>query len=153
MLRKILIGLVIVLIVIQFIQPEKNQSTDHSKDIRTVYAIPAEVQAVLKQSCYDCHSNYTTYPWYSRIQPVAWWLQHHIDEGKEHLNFSEFASYTPKKQAHKLEETAELVENGEMPLNSYTWMHAGAKLSKEQAVLLTDWANGLRKDILSNSKL
>jgi len=149
MVRKILIGLLIVLVLVQFIRPAKNQSKDFSKDITTVYTVPENIQTVLKEACYDCHSNYTTYPWYSKIQPVAWWLQHHVDEGKEHLNFSEFASYKPKKQARKLEETAELVEKGEMPLNSYTWMHAGARLSKDQAIVLANWAKELQQRIES----
>ena len=149
MRRKILIGLLIVLVIIQFIRPERNQSNDASKDIATVYTVPGNVQKILKDACYDCHSNYTTYPWYSNIQPVTWWLQHHIDEGKQHLNFSEFASYSPKKQAHKLEETAELVEAGEMPLNSYTWMHSDARVTKDQAALLVNWAKALQQQIES----
>jgi hypothetical protein len=149
MLRKIFLGLIAVLVVIQFIRPAKNQSGDSAKDITTAYAVPDNVQAILKQACYDCHSNYTTYPWYSNIQPVAWWLQHHVDEGKQHLNFSEFAGYAPKKQAHKMEETWEMVEKGEMPLNSYTWIHSNARLSKEQATLLINWAKGLQQQIES----
>ena len=133
MVKKILLGLLVILILIQFIRPEKNQSGDFSRDITTVYPVPDDVQAVLKRACYDCHSNYTTYPWYSNIQPVAWWLQNHINEGKEHLNFSEFAAYTLEKQAHKMEETAEMVEQGEMPLNSYGWMHSGARLDTSEA--------------------
>ncbi len=147
MIRKILIVLLVVLVLIQFIRPEKNQSGDNSRSITTAYAVPDTIQAILQTSCYDCHSNYTTYPWYDRIQPVAWWLARHIDEGKEHLNFSEFAAYSPKKQAHKLEETAEMIEEGEMPLNSYTWIHTDAKLSKEQAGMLTNWAKSLQKEI------
>lgn len=147
MLRKVLIVLFIILIVIQFIKPGKNQSKNFQKDITTVYAVPQEVQTILKESCYDCHSNYTTYPWYSKIQPVAWWLQNHINKGKKHLNFSDFASYTPKKQAKKLNETAKLVEKGEMPLNSYTWIHTDSKLSKEQATLLVNWAKDLQTQI------
>jgi len=147
MLRKILIGLLIVLVAIQFIRPAKNQSGDFSKDISTVYAVPQNIHSILKEACYDCHSNYTTYPWYSKIQPVAWWMQHHVNEGKEHLNFSEFASYKLKKQSRKLGETAELVEKGEMPISSYTWMHASARLSKDQATILANWAKDLQRQI------
>ena len=147
MVKKILIVLLVVLVVIQFIRPAKNDSKDFSKDITTVYPVPEDVMPILKRSCYDCHSNYTTYPWYDRIQPVAWWLQNHINEGKHHLNFSEFAGYTPKKQAHKLEETAEMIEKGEMPLGSYTFIHTDAKLSKEEATLLVNWAKSLQAEI------
>ena len=148
-MRKVLITFLVVLIIIQFFRPAKNQSKDFSKDITTAYSVPEEVQTILKQSCYDCHSNYTTYPWYTKIQPVAWWLQDHIDDGKKHLNFSEFAAYAPKKQAKKLDEAADLVEKGEMPLNSYTWIHTGAKLNKEQAAVLVDWSRKLQQQIES----
>src|SRR5213592_2028705 len=98
MLSKILLVLLLLLIVIQFVRPEKNQSTGVSaNDITTKYAVPTAVQSVLKRACFDCHSNNTTYPWYDNIQPVAWWLNHHIEEGKDELNFSEFTTYSPKK--------------------------------------------------------
>jgi len=147
MLRKILLGLLVILVVIQFIRPEKNQSKDFSQDITTRYTVPENVQLILQQACYDCHSNYTTYPWYSNIQPVTWWLQDHINEGKQHLNFSAFASYAPKKQAHKLEETWEMVEKGEMPLNSYTWIHDDARLTEQQRAVLVAWAKELQQQI------
>ena len=151
MLKKILLFLLVVLVAIQFFRPAKNDSRDFSKDISTVYAVPPNVQLVLQRACYDCHSNYTTYPWYSQIQPVTWWLQHHIDEGKGHLNFSEFASYTPKKQTHKLEEVAETVTKHEMPLPSYTWLHHTAKLDTLQERVIAEWATSLQKKIESSN--
>jgi hypothetical protein len=148
MLRKILIGLVIVLIVMQFIRPERNLSkATTANDITALYAVPENVEQILKRSCNDCHSNYTNYPSYANIQPMGFWLQHHINEGKEHLNFSEFGSYEKKKQAHKLEETVEMIEEGEMPLGSYTAIHKEAKLSKEDAQVLISWAKGLQQQI------
>ncbi|QMW02017.1 heme-binding domain-containing protein [Spirosoma foliorum] len=148
MLRKILLGLLAVLVIIQFIRPEKNQSAVVSaNDITTKYAVPADVHAVLKRACFDCHSNNTTYPWYDNIQPVAWWLHHHIEEGKEELNFSEFATYSPKKARHKLEEVGEAVTEGWMPLGSYLWIHTDAKLKPEEAKLVADWAKGLEAQI------
>ncbi len=140
MLRKILIGLLIVFVVIQFIRPERNKSTDNTKDIATVYAIPSDVQTILKTSCYDCHSNNTTYVWYDEIQPVRWWIENHIKEGKTELNFSEFATYPLKKQLHKIEEIGDVVDAGEMPLSSYTIAHTDAKLSEEQKQTLVDWS-------------
>ncbi|GAB3709262.1 heme-binding domain-containing protein [Spirosoma flavus] len=148
MLRKILLGLLAVFVVIQFFRPEKNQFTAPSpNDITTKYAVPADVQTVLKRSCYDCHSNNTTYPWYDNIQPVAWWLSQHIDEGKDELNFSEFTTYTPKRARHKLEEVGEAVTDGWMPLGSYLWIHHDAKLKPEEAKLIADWASNLRSQI------
>src|SRR6187549_2563283 len=124
MLKKILKRtfqiLLLVFIIIQFIRPEKNKAEGISKnDISTLYPVPANVQSILKTSCYDCHSNNTVYPWYSKIQPFAWWLNNHIQDGKKDLNFSEFASYRIRKQYKKLEEINELVKEGEMPLDSY----------------------------------
>jgi homoserine trans-succinylase len=148
MLKKILIGLVVLLIVIQFIRPERNLSKEtNANHIAALYPVPENVKQILQRSCNDCHTNYTNYPGYANIQPLGFWLQHHINEGKEHLNFSEFGSYTKKKQAHKLEETVEMVEKGEMPLGSYTAIHKEAKLTKEDAAILINWAKGLQQQI------
>ncbi len=148
MLRKILIGLLVALVIIQFIRPERNMdSSPNADDITAHYAVPENVQAILKKACNDCHSNYTTYPWYANIQPLGFWLQHHIDEGKAELNFSVFNSYTDKKKAHKMEEVAEMVEKGEMPLESYTLIHGDAKLTKEEAEILITWAKALQQQI------
>lgn len=131
------------LVVIQFIRPERNSSGDESKNITTVFPVPAEVKNILQSSCNDCHSNKTVYPWYTNIQPVGWWLAHHVDEGRRELNFSEFASYPLKRQYHKLEEILEMVEEDEMPLRSYTLLHGNAVLSAAQKSTLMNWAGGL----------
>ena len=99
---------------------------------------------ILQTSCFDCHSNYTNYPWYTNIQPIGWWLNHHVDEGKEELNFSEFESYSLKRKLHKLEEIKEMVEEGEMPLSSYTLIHGDTKLSPEQKEILYTWVTETR---------
>lgn len=148
MKRKILLGLLLLFVVIQLFRPEKNKSeVEQVNDISKVYQVPTEVGQLLKISCYDCHSNDTNYPWYANIQPVAWWLNNHITEGKRELNFSEFATYSPKKQAHKLDEVAELVSGGDMPLSSYTVIHGDAKLNNDQKKQLVDWANSLKAEI------
>lgn len=143
MMKKIFWGFLGILVLIQFIRPERNLSDDNTQHLSNVLPIPAEVEKVLQVACYDCHSNKTEYPWYSNIQPVAWWLQHHVDDGKKHLNFSTFTSKKAAVQNHKLEEIIETVKEGEMPLNSYTWVHKDAVLSPEQQVLLTSWASSL----------
>ena len=146
MKKKILIALASILVIIQFIRPERNKSSVVSaNDIRKHYTVPANVEAILKRSCNDCHTNNTTYPWYTNIQPIDLWLQSHVTDGKSHLNFSEFATYAPKRQHHKLEETMEMIKEGEMPLNSYLWVHTNAKLSKEDKATLVNWADGLMK--------
>jgi len=154
MKRKIFLGLLLLLVAIQFVRPAKNQSSEMSvNDISKAYNVPENVNAVLKKACNDCHSNNTVYPWYSNIQPVAWWLDGHIDEGKTELNFSEFASYSPKKQHHKLEEVIESVKEGHMPIKSYTWIHKNAILTEAEKLALSDWADNLRKEIRTKHNL
>jgi len=147
MLKKILIGLGLLLLLIQFIRPDKNVSNDLKNDISTKYQVPAEVNQILQVSCNDCHSNKTKYPWYANVQPVAWWLNDHVVDGKRHLNFSEFTKMPIAIQNHKLEETIEMVEEKEMPLPSYTnfGLHSEANLSDAQRKLITDWAKAQMK--------
>ncbi|HEY0678245.1 MAG TPA: heme-binding domain-containing protein [Chitinophagaceae bacterium] len=148
MKKKILLSLLAILVIIQFIRPARNLSNEVSaNDITRLYAVPQDVQQVLKVSCNDCHTNNTVYPWYTNIQPVGWWLQWHVNEGKGHLNFSTFGSYEPKRQHHKMEEVVEMVDTNEMPLNSYLWVHKDAKLTAEQKTLLLNWANQLKNEI------
>lgn len=139
-LKYLLIALGVILVVIQFIHPARNQSNDNTNSITTRYAVPEPVMAVLKTSCFDCHSNNTVYPWYANIQPVAWLLADHINDGKRHLNFSEFTKRKIAVQNHKLEEVIEEVKEGEMPLYSYTWIHKDAILTQAQKDLLISWA-------------
>ena len=144
MLKKILIGLGVILLIIQFIRPDKNDSNDQTHDISKRYEVPGDVDQLLKVSCNDCHSNKTEYPWYANVQPVAWWLNDHIVDGKRHLNFSEFTKRPLAVQNHKLEEIVEMVEKKYMPIDSYTnfGLHAEADLSDEQRKMITDWAEG-----------
>lgn len=140
--QMVLIGLLALIVVIQFIPGSNNQETVVSaKDINYFVVVPQNVQSILKTSCYDCHSNYTQYPWYAHFQPVRLWLDHHIDEGKSKLNFNEFASYSTRKQANKIREVGKNVEQDEMPLSSYTLIHKDAVLSISQKKLLTEWAS------------
>lgn len=140
--KRILIVLLVILIIIQFFKPARNVSTAFSiNDIKNKILVNTEQQNILKQSCYDCHSNNTRYPWYANIQPVAWWLNNHIEEGKRELNFSEFGAYTLRRQYKKLEEIGDLVEEGEMPLSSYTFIHRDALLNGTQKKILGDWAD------------
>ncbi len=149
--RKILIALLAVFVIIQFFRPEKNQSVAQSpNDIFAHYEASENTKQLIHTACYDCHSNNTIYPWYAEIQPVAWWLADHVNDGKSELNFSEFASYTPKKGDHKLEEFIEMIKEGEMPLKSYTLIHGDAKLTDVQRADLAKWAEGVRAQIQPN---
>lgn len=148
MFKKILFILLIIFIAIQFIRPTKNiHQGPQPGNIATVYAVPAGIDSILTKACYDCHSNNTQYPWYSNIQPVAWWLKDHVDEGRRELNFDEFASYRAGKQYHKLEETKEQIEKDEMPLASYTLIHTDAKLTDAEKQELINWSEGIRKQM------
>jgi len=154
MIKKILLTVLAVLLIIQFIRPQKNVHAGISRnDITTSYPVPDNIKNILQRSCYDCHSNNTDYPWYNNIQPVAWILDHHIQEGKRELNFSEFATYTPKKAAHKLDEVITETGEGAMPIASYLRMHKQASLSEEQRDLLTKWASDLADTIRLQHKL
>jgi Haem-binding domain len=141
-------GLVLVLAAIQFIHPQQNQGpTGGPDDITSRFAVPLDAQTVLASACYDCHSNRTRYPWYAKVQPVGWWMAHHINEAKGELNFSEFGAYSAKRAARKLDAIVDQVEQGDMPLNSYTWMHPAARLTAAQRKLITGWAQTLHDKI------
>ncbi len=149
-LKKILVFLLVVLIGIQFFHPKKNVANGpFAADIASVYPVPPEVNEILKTSCNDCHSNNTYYPWYNNIQPVAWWLNDHVKEGKGEVNFNEFGTYRIGKQYRKLLEIKEQIEEGEMPLTSYTLIHSTAKLNEKQKELMINWADSLRSIIRS----
>jgi hypothetical protein len=151
MLKKILkrTGLVLLLafIVIQFFRPAKNRATgpeSYAKDITQVHQVPDDVQAIFKKACNDCHSNNTEYPWYNNIQPVAWWLAGHVNDGKKELNFSEFAGYSLRRQYNKLEKINSEVKEGGMPLPSYTWIHGNAKLNETEKLAIANWTTSIR---------
>ena len=128
------------LIGVQFIRPEQtNKSNPSAIAITKMITVPANVQIILKKACYDCHSNHTDYPWYSNIQPIAWVLNNHIKEGKSNINFSEFGSYSARRQKSKLSAVADAIKDKTMPLASYTFIHREARLSEKQKKLVTNW--------------
>jgi hypothetical protein len=95
----------------------------------------------------DCHSNNTRYRWYFKIQPVDWWLTNHINEGKQELNFDEYASKSLRYQYHKMESTVDLLKKGEMPLDSYLWLHKDAILTEQEKNTLINWAQGITNEM------
>ena len=146
--KKIILGLAVILIGMQFFQPLRNQSDEvTASHIERVYAVPQNVKAILTQSCYDCHSNNTRYPWYSRIQPGAWYMARHIKKGKEELNFSTFGDYSARKQRNKFRAMAGQVKDGEMPLSSYTLIHRNAVLSQDDKQVLINWFGTMEESI------
>ncbi|WP_247234228.1 heme-binding domain-containing protein [Telluribacter sp. SYSU D00476] len=152
MIGKIFLGVIVLLVIIQLIRPTPNSSNDRTYDIATRYDVPQDVQHILSIACNDCHSNQTIYPWYSNVQPVAWWLDHHIQEGKEHLNFSAFTNAPLARQYHKLEEIVEVVEESEMPMKEYTYlgMHPEANLTEAQKQRLIQWARAQMDTLKAN---
>lgn len=144
-LKKIALFLLVILIGLQFYRPEQNDLPgDYMADFITETNPSQDVKMLLEQSCYDCHSNHTEYPWYNTIAPVSYWIADHVEDGKKHLNFSEWSTYELKKKDHKLEELIEEVEKDKMPLKEYTWTHEKARLTAEQKAALIDWAKRTR---------
>ena len=151
-LKVLLIIILVVMVLFQlYPKPLKNYAaTLSANDISNKYPLPAEVASLLKTSCYDCHSNNTFYPWYSKIQPVSMWLGNHITKGKREINFSEFLSYPLAKQYRKLEEVGEQIEQGEMPPSSYTIIHRNAILTPAQKTTLVNWSKALMDTLKAN---
>ena len=144
-IKIILILLAVSFVLIQFVRPERNLAEGNSShEILVAFNVPPDVQQMLRTSCYDCHSNTTRYPWYAEVQPVGWWLNNHIQEARRELNFSEFGAYRLRRQYIKLGQIADQVSEEEMPLPSYTILHADAKLSPERRARLVGWANAMR---------
>jgi len=145
MIKKAFLVLVAVFLIIQLIRPAKNLSAAPGpQDIATRVALPAEVQRIFTKACYDCHSDHTRYPWYAEVQPVGWWLASHIHDGKRHLNFSEFGTYDAKTADRRLKQIARNVDNREMPLASYTWIHRDAIPTDAEIKLIDDWVDAAR---------
>jgi hypothetical protein len=143
--KKIVLFLLIVFVGIQFIPTKRNQSTEIlDSDFTKSFEVPQDIQILLKKSCYDCHSNNTNYPWYNKMQPISWFLENHIKEGKKELNFSEFGAYSKRKQKSKLKSLISQVKDDEMPMSSYTLIHSDAKLSESEKKEIMDWATTLR---------
>jgi hypothetical protein len=138
--KKILLGVFVVFIAMQFIRPPRNNSsTVPTTDMVKHFNAPAIVQGILKTSCYDCHSNNTHYPWYAKVQPIGWLLTSHVQDGKKDLNFNEFSTFSKRRQLSKLKSIQNSIKDGSMPLESYTLLHRDAKLSKENKASIIEW--------------
>jgi hypothetical protein len=143
--RKTWIFLLLVVCVIQFIQPKRNTSAlVGDNDISKAYNIPHAVHATFTQKCYDCHSNHTRYPWYFNVQPMGWWLAAHIYEGKEHLNFSEFRNYETKKAHEKLDKIVNALRDREMPLDGYVFFNPHSEITTEDEQAIHAWISTVR---------
>ncbi len=149
--KKIVLAFFVALVIIQFIQPAKNKTDQFMpNDFAKVYTVPDSIQAILKTACYDCHSNNTVYPWYSHIQPAAWIMRGHINEGKSKLNFSDFGTYSSRRQISKLKGIANEIMDDRMPISSYKLMHPNARLSQTDKLLVTGWMDKKADSLLNN---
>lgn len=148
-LKIILLILVLAMAAIQLIPDKMPANVNNNPgDIINSGMVPDSLAAILKTSCYDCHSNETRYPWYSRLAPASWLLARDIKEGREHLNFSEWESYNKRNKIGKIEAVREEVTSGEMPLFNYTIIHRKARLTKEQISSLSIWTEDMANKIM-----
>lgn len=139
-IKILLVVLIILFIAFQFIPTVHNQSKQVAlADIASVYELPGNVQAVFKRSCYDCHSDYTNYPWYAHIQPIRYMLDRHVIAGKKDLNFNEFGTYSSRKRRNKLRAISNSLSDGTMPLSSYLFLHHNARLSQLDTTAIQNW--------------
>ncbi len=144
-IKRFLVLALLALIVLQFVRPDRNNGGYETlKPFLAETNPPEQVAAILKTACYDCHSNQTLYPWYAEVAPISFWLNDHIKEGKQHLNFSSWERYSTKQKNKKLKELVEEVEHDEMPLQSYTFIHQDADLRPTETTALLDWAKAAR---------
>ncbi|MDL5514079.1 heme-binding domain-containing protein [Arenibacter sp. M-2] len=133
---------------IQFVPIDLNQSDTVPKtDFLLVNNTQESISELLQESCYDCHSNNTEYPWYNKVQPVAWFLEDHINEGKEELNFNEWDAYSNRRKNSKLKSIISQVKDDEMPLASYTLIHKDAKFSNSEKTLIIDYMKNLKEKL------
>ena len=133
-------GLVLVGVAMQFVRlPRTNPRTEPSATIRARMFVPADVSAILDRGCRDCHSNDTRWPWYSHVAPVSWFVIDHVNHGRSHFNYSEWAKYPADEMGKLLEGSCELAQKGAMPLSSYLWMHRHARLSASDVATLCTW--------------
>lgn len=132
----------------QLYQPARNESYEqvNTADFTSIYKVPKNVETILRTSCYDCHSNNTHYPLYSYIQPARFFMESHIKEGKENLNFNEWRNYSKRKQNNKLDRITKQIKSNEMPLESYTLIHKNAILTPTQKEEVINWINTINSD-------
>jgi hypothetical protein len=147
-MKKVLIIIVVLLVAIQFITIDKtNPPVDISNDFLTLTNPPNELGNIIKSACYDCHSHNTKYPWYTNVAPVSWLIKEHINNGRNHLNFSLWTDYKEKKKDHKLEECIDMIKSGEMPMEGYVLFHQEAEINHEQKMQLIAWLTELRDSL------
>jgi hypothetical protein len=150
-LRIIILVMIGIFVIAQFFQPDKNVSPRTEQHILETENVPEHIKTMLTNACLDCHSNQTNYLWYHKISPVSWFINNHIVEGREHLNLSDWGKQDVFDKIGTLEEMVEEVEEGEMPLKEYVWMHPKAKLNEEEIARMKAWSEELSEELIQNS--
>jgi hypothetical protein len=135
--RSIALAVLAVVVIIQF----KPVTRDNPATQNEIGASP-EIMVILRRACYDCHSNETKWPWYSRVAPISWFVAGHVEHGRGNVNFSEWPAFDMEEEEHLFEEMEEEVEGGEMPLKSYLILHPEARLTPEERETLLRWIRG-----------
>ena len=139
--KKIGIGIGVIFLLIQFIQPNReNPVVDSAVTLQAKVNVPGDVDAILRRACYDCHSSETKWPFYSYIAPASWLVSYDVKEGRREMNFSEWGNYKKKKQARRLSAIPSEIENGAMPMPKYLLLHSEARLSDADKAVLIHWA-------------
>jgi hypothetical protein len=131
----------IVLAGAQLVRPERtNPTIDPGRALNARHSVPESVAEILDRACRDCHSNDTRWPWYSHVAPVSWYVIDHVNHGRSHFNYSDWARYSPEEGRTLLKNSCDLARESEMPLASYALMHRSAKLSRADVETLCGWA-------------
>jgi len=133
-------GVAAFFLVLQFVPVD----TDNPPVTAAMEMPAGEAGQLLTAACMDCHSNETVWPWYSKVAPAKFLIADHVEEGREHLNFSTWGAMSVRDRDHALEEVVEVLEEGEMPMTSYTLLHSEARLTDAERRLLMDWARAER---------
>ena len=148
--KRSLIGLGVLFVGAQFIRPDhSNPPVDPSRTLHAQMDVPSDVLALIEDSCTDCHTHGTEWPWYSHVAPISWLLDYHVEHGREYVDFDEWAGYSAYEQQQALDEIAEVVESGEMPLSMYLPLHPEAQLTDAERQRIVSWATSARDSILS----
>ncbi|HRH99815.1 MAG TPA: heme-binding domain-containing protein [Saprospiraceae bacterium] len=143
MKKKLVLLLLIALVAIQFFPIKKTELKTQAISYFETFPTGSDLGLKFQSACLPCHSdNSVAYPWYASVQPIGWWLQNHVKEGKQKLNFSSLHQKRAAVQKHKLEELVEMVREKEMPLKSYTFfgLHPEAKMTESERTQMIQWA-------------
>ncbi|HEX8189004.1 MAG TPA: heme-binding domain-containing protein [Pyrinomonadaceae bacterium] len=134
----------------QFVRPGRvNPPGAAGRSLEEHARVTPEVAGVLGRSCMDCHSDRTDWPWYSNVAPASWFVVDHVNHGRRHLNFSRWGDYDRRRADYLLNDICRTARSGFMPLDSYTLVHRGARLSPADVKTLCDWAGEERRRLVA----